>query len=111
MTNDNTIDAMMPPTTAIASGWSICDPAPHPRASGIIPATVASAVIMMGRNRRSPLQAWRWRTCYRALASGLTWRPATASAPATWPHAIFEVKRAQQRAASPLLFALSERFR
>ena len=44
----------MPPITAMASGCSICEPAPQASASGIMPATVASAVIMMGRSRRSP---------------------------------------------------------
>ena len=56
MTSDSTIDARIPPITAIASGCSICEPAPQPSASGIMPATVASAVIMIGRSRRSP--AW-----------------------------------------------------
>ncbi len=54
ITSDSTIDATIPPITAMASGCSICDPAPNPSASGIIPATVASAIIMIGRNRRSP---------------------------------------------------------
>ena len=44
----------MPPITAMAKGCSICEPAPKASASGIMPATVASAVIMMGRRRRSP---------------------------------------------------------
>ena len=38
----------------MAKGCSICEPAPQANASGIMPATVASAVIMMGRSRRSP---------------------------------------------------------
>ena len=47
MTSDSTIDATIPPITAIASGCSIWEPAPQPSASGIMPATVASAVIMI----------------------------------------------------------------
>ena len=40
--------------TAIASGCSICDPAPIASASGSMPATAASAVITIGRSRRRP---------------------------------------------------------
>ena len=29
--SDSTIEIRMPPMTAIASGWSICDPAPDQR--------------------------------------------------------------------------------
>jgi hypothetical protein len=40
--------------TAIASGFSICDPAPMAKASGSIPATAASAVMTIGLNLRRP---------------------------------------------------------
>ena len=56
MTSDSSIEIRMPPMTAIASGWSICDPAPSASASGSIPATAASAVMTIGRSRRRP--AW-----------------------------------------------------
>ena len=46
----------MPPITAIASGCSICDPAPIASASGNMPAMAASAVMTIGRSRRRP--AW-----------------------------------------------------
>ena len=46
--SDKTIDATIPPMTAIASGCSICEPAPMASDSGIIPAMVASAVIRIG---------------------------------------------------------------
>ena len=45
MTSDSTIEAAMAPMTAMASGCNIWEPAPRPRARGIMPATVASAVI------------------------------------------------------------------
>jgi len=51
---DKTMDAAIPPITAMARGCNICDPAPNASDSGIMPATVASAVIRMGRRRRSP---------------------------------------------------------
>ena len=54
--SESTIDASNPPMTAIARGCSICDPAPMASDNGIIPAMVASAVIKIGRKRRSP--AW-----------------------------------------------------
>ena len=41
-----------PPITAMASGCSICDPAPSAKASGSMPQTAAMAVITMGRSRR-----------------------------------------------------------
>ena len=40
--------------TAMASGCSICEPAPSASASGSMPATAASAVITIGRSRRRP---------------------------------------------------------
>lgn len=48
------MDAIIPPITAMASGCSICEPAPIASERGIMPAIVASAVIMIGRKRRSP---------------------------------------------------------
>jgi len=54
ITSDKTIETRIPPITAIASGCSICDPAPSAKASGSIPATAARAVITIGRNRRRP---------------------------------------------------------
>jgi len=50
------IELRRPPITEMASGWSICEPAPMPKARGNMPATVASAVMVMGRRRRRP--AW-----------------------------------------------------
>ncbi len=50
--SESTMEMRTPPMTAIASGCSICDPAPMAKASGNIPATVAKAVMTMGRNRR-----------------------------------------------------------
>jgi hypothetical protein len=52
MIRDSTIEMSIPPITAMASGCSICDPAPIANASGNIPATVASAVITIGRSLR-----------------------------------------------------------
>ncbi len=51
---ESTIEIRIPPMTAIARGWSICEPAPSPRESGSMPAMVARAVIRMGRKRRRP---------------------------------------------------------
>ena len=51
MINDSTIEIAIPPITAIASGCSICEPAPRANANGNIPVTAAIAVIMIGRNR------------------------------------------------------------
>ena len=51
----------MPPITAIASGCSIWEPAPIASESGIMPATVANAVIKMGRSRRSPASIMAFR--------------------------------------------------
>ena len=47
------METRIPPITAMASGCSICEPAPSAKASGNMPATVARAVIKMGRKRRS----------------------------------------------------------
>ena len=52
MTRDNAIEIKIPPITAMASGCSICEPAPQAKANGSMPAIVASAVMTMGRNRR-----------------------------------------------------------
>jgi len=38
----------------MASGWSICAPAPKASARGRMPAAAASAVMAMGRKRRRP---------------------------------------------------------
>src|SRR5213595_2188445 len=52
MTRDSTIEINIPPITAMASGCSICEPAPQAKAKGSMPAMVASAVMTIGRNRR-----------------------------------------------------------
>jgi hypothetical protein len=52
--SESSIEIKMPPMTAIASGRTICDPAPSASASGSIPATAANAVITIGRSRRRP---------------------------------------------------------
>src|SRR6266705_1849677 len=54
--SERTMELRMPPTTAIASGFSIAEPVPMPNAKGSMPATVARAVMAMGRRRRRP--AW-----------------------------------------------------
>jgi hypothetical protein len=53
-TSDNTMELSSPPTTAMANGCSICEPAPMAKANGSMPAIVASAVMTIGRNRRRP---------------------------------------------------------
>src|ERR1019366_8901726 len=52
-----TIEMVRPPMTAIASGCSICEPAPSAKASGNMPQTAARAVMTMGRRRRWALGA------------------------------------------------------
>src|SRR6266568_3967393 len=54
--SESTMELRMPPTTAMASGFSMAEPAPMPKAKGSMPATVAKAVMAMGRRRRRP--AW-----------------------------------------------------
>ena len=44
----------MPPMTAMASGCSICDPAPIARARGSMPAAAAKAVISDGAKPAAP---------------------------------------------------------
>ena len=44
--NDNTMEIRMPPITAMASGCSICDPAPKARDSGSMPAMAAMAALV-----------------------------------------------------------------
>ena len=43
--SESTIEMRIPPMTAMASGCSICEPAPIASASGSMPATAAIAVI------------------------------------------------------------------
>src|SRR5437016_8887426 len=62
---------MIPPITAMASGCSIWEPAPKASDSGIIPATVAIAVIRMGRRRRSPASIMASRAEYPSGAEAL----------------------------------------
>ena len=53
--SDSSIEMRIPPITAMASSWSICDQATA-TASGSMPATAASAVMTIGRNRRRPAE-------------------------------------------------------
>jgi len=45
--SESTMELRMPPTTVMASGWSICEPAPMAKANGNIPAMVAA-------------RSWQW---------------------------------------------------
>ena len=54
--SDRTIETRIPPITAMASGCSICEPAPNAKARGSMPAMVAMAVITIGLNLLRP--AW-----------------------------------------------------
>src|SRR6266404_7991079 len=51
MMSESTMEITTPPITAIARGCNICEPAPIAKDSGSIPASVASAVMTMGRSR------------------------------------------------------------
>lgn len=53
-TRDRTIELGRPPITAMANGLSIPEPEPNAKASGSMPAMVASAVMAIGRSRRRP---------------------------------------------------------
>ena len=53
-TRVNIVEVIKPPITAIAIGLRTPEPAPIPRAIGIIQAIIAIVVIKIGRNRATP---------------------------------------------------------
>jgi hypothetical protein len=62
------IETTIPPITAIASGFSTCEPDPRDKASGNIPAMAAMAVITIGRSLRLPASIIAFSGLRRVLA-------------------------------------------